>query len=179
MRSQIAVQKGHGLKTPASGFDPDRLDVEIFFQVLLAGLAAIAAHLVAAERYRRVHRLIAIHPDRARAKRLGDAMGFADVLGPDPAAQSERRRVGALGGTFLSHDGGMEENLATLPGLISRADAAFFPMDCVSHSAVGHIKKCCRDGHKPFTPLRTASVASFIAAIGHRDVFPSPQLAKA
>src|ERR1700722_16300483 len=78
--------------------DPDRLDVEIFFQVLLAGLAAIAAHLVAAERYRRVHRLIAIHPDRARAKRLGDAMGFADVLGPNPAAQSERRRGGALGG---------------------------------------------------------------------------------
>jgi hypothetical protein len=83
------------------------------------------------------------------------------------------------GGTFLSHDGGMEENLASLPGLISRADAAFFPMDCVSHSAVGHIKKCCRDGHKPFTPLRTASVASFIAAIGHSDISPSPQLAKA
>jgi len=83
------------------------------------------------------------------------------------------------GGTFLSHDGGMEENLATLPGLICRADAAFFPMDCVSHSAVGHIKKCCRDGRKPFTPLRTASVASFVAAIGHRDVFPGPQLAKA
>ena len=51
--------KGHGLKTPASGFDPDRLDVEIFFQVLLAGLAAIAAHLVAAERYRRIERAAA------------------------------------------------------------------------------------------------------------------------
>jgi hypothetical protein len=83
------------------------------------------------------------------------------------------------GGTLLSHDGGMEENLAALPGLISRADATFFPMDCISHSAVGHIKKCCRDGHKPFTPLRTASVASFIAAISHRDISPGPQLAQA
>jgi hypothetical protein len=83
------------------------------------------------------------------------------------------------GGIFLSHDGGIEENLATLPGLISRADAAFFPMDCISHSAVGHVKKYCRDGHKPFTPLRTASVASFIAAIGHRDVLQSPQLVQA
>jgi len=82
------------------------------------------------------------------------------------------------GGTLLSHDGGIDENLAMLPGLISRADATFFPMDCVSHSAVGHIKKCCRDGHKPFTPLRTASVASFIAAIGHHDVLKSPQLAQ-
>ena len=83
------------------------------------------------------------------------------------------------GGIFLSHDGGIEENLATLPGLISRSDAAFFPMDCISHSAVGHVKKYCRDGHKPFTPLRTASVASFIAAIGRRDVLQSPQLVQA
>jgi hypothetical protein len=83
------------------------------------------------------------------------------------------------GGTLLSHDGGMEENLAALPGLISRADATFFPMDCVSHSAVIQIKKFCRDGHKPFTPLRTASVASFIAAIDRRDVFPNYQLVQA
>jgi hypothetical protein len=86
--------------------------------------------------------------------------------------------VARRGGALLSHDGGIEENLAALPGLISRADATFFPMDCISHSAVGHIKKYCRDGHKPFTPLRTASVASFIAAIGHRDIRHSPQLAR-
>jgi len=86
--------------------------------------------------------------------------------------------VARRGGALLSHDGGIEENLAALPGLISRADATFFPMDCISHSAVGHIKKYCRDGHKSFTPLRTASVASFIAAIGHRDIRHSPQLAR-
>jgi hypothetical protein len=45
--------------------------------------------------------------------------------------------VARRGGTVLSHDGGIEENLAALPGLISRADAAFFPVDCISHSAVG------------------------------------------
>jgi hypothetical protein len=83
------------------------------------------------------------------------------------------------GGTLISHDGGVEENLAALPGLVSRADAAFFPMDCVSHSAVGQIKKHCRDGQKPFIPLRTASVASFIAAIGNHDVFQDRRLAGA
>src|ERR1700735_5034492 len=72
-----------------SGLDPDRLDVEIFFQMLLAGLAAITAHLVAAERHRRVHCLIAIDPDRTGAQRLGDAMRLADVPGPDAAAQAE------------------------------------------------------------------------------------------
>jgi len=75
------------------------------------------------------------------------------------------------GGTVLSHDGGIEEKLAALPGLISRADATCFPVDCISHAAVVQIKKCCRDGAKPFIPLRTASVASFISAIGNQDVF--------
>src|ERR1700738_5068681 len=79
-----------------AGLDPDRLDVEIFFQMLLAGLAAIAAHLVAAERYRRVHRLIAIDPDRARTKRLCDTVRLADVFGPDATAEAEGRGIGAL-----------------------------------------------------------------------------------
>jgi Uncharacterized protein conserved in bacteria (DUF2325) len=73
------------------------------------------------------------------------------------------------GGTVLSHDGGIEEKLTALPGLIGRADAILFPVDCVSHSAVGLIKKCCRDADKPFIPLRTASVASFIFAVANPD----------
>src|SRR5260370_18757545 len=76
--------------------DPDRLDVEIFFQMLLAGLAAVTAHLVAAERHRRIHRLIAIDPNRSGAKRLCNPMRVADILGPDPAAEAEGGGVGAL-----------------------------------------------------------------------------------
>ena len=82
------------------------------------------------------------------------------------------------GGTLLSHDGGIEENLAALPGLVSRADAVFFPIDCISHSAVGQIKKSCRDGQKPFVPLRTASAASFISAISHQDVLQNKRLSR-
>ena len=78
--------------------------------------------------------------------------------------------VARRGGAVLSHDGGIEEKLTALPGLISRADATCFPVDCISHAAVVQIKKCCRDGNKPFIPLRTASVASFILAIGNHDV---------
>jgi len=73
------------------------------------------------------------------------------------------------GGTLLSHDGGIEDNVGVLPGLVSRADAALFPVDCVSHTAVGLIKKLCRNACKPLVPLRSASVASFIAAIGAED----------
>src|SRR4051812_32459104 len=80
----------------SGGLDPDRLDAEIFLDVLLAGLAAIAAHLVAAERHRRVHRLIAVDPDRTGPQRLCDAMRLADVTGPDAAAEPEGGGVGTL-----------------------------------------------------------------------------------
>ena len=74
------------------------------------------------------------------------------------------------GGLLLSHDGGIEENPAALPGLVSRADAALFPVDCVSHLAAGQIKKACRELGKPFIPLRTASMASFIAAVAEGEL---------
>ncbi|MGA1858901.1 DUF2325 domain-containing protein [Azospirillum sp. 11R-A] len=69
------------------------------------------------------------------------------------------------GGTMLAHDGGIEDSTALLPGLISQADIAFFPVDCVSHAAAGRIKTLCRQAGKPFIPLRSASIATFIAAI--------------
>ncbi len=50
-----------------------------------------------------------------------------------------------------------------------RADAAYFPVDCVSHLAAGQVKRLCRDAGKPFYPLRTASVASFISALSSLD----------
>jgi hypothetical protein len=79
------------------------------------------------------------------------------------------------GGLLLSHDGGIEENPAALPGLVSRADAALFPVDCISHAAAGLVKKLCREIGRPFVPLRTASVASFVAALATGDL---PQRSK-
>jgi Uncharacterized protein conserved in bacteria (DUF2325) len=100
-------------------------------------------------------------------------------VGGRPGLIDQLKAVAARrGGTLLSHDGGIEENLAALPGLVSRADAVFFPIDCISHAAVGQIKKYCRDGQKPFVPLRTASAASFIAAISHHDVLKNSRLSR-
>jgi hypothetical protein len=42
-----------------------------------------------------------------------------------------------------------------------------FPVDCVSHDAVGAIKRLCRRTSKPFIPLRSSSVTSFAAALEH------------
>jgi len=66
---------------------------------------------------------------------------------------------------LLSHDGGVEEATSLLPGLVARSAVTVFPVDCVSHSAAGIVKRHCRDAGKPFLPLRSASLASFIAAL--------------
>ena len=92
---------------------------------------------------------------------VGGRPGLIDQL----KAQCAKR-----GGLLLSHDGGIEENPAALPGLVSRADAVLFPVDCIGHAAAGQIKKLCREIGKPFIPLRTASVASFVAAIATGNV---------
>ncbi|WP_271895114.1 DUF2325 domain-containing protein [Candidatus Phyllobacterium onerii] len=63
------------------------------------------------------------------------------------------------------HDGGVEDNISLLPGLVSQTSAALFPVDCISHSAAGLVKRLCQDEQKKFVPLRTASLASFIAAV--------------
>ncbi len=74
-----------------------------------------------------------------------------------------RGYVERLGGELLAHDGGTEDALALLPGLVSRADIVMFPVDCVGHQAMYLAKKHCRTLDKTYVPLRNASLACFAA----------------
>jgi hypothetical protein len=76
--------------------------------------------------------------------------------------QALAERSGAI---FLHHDGGIEERGGLLPGLVSRADAVLFPVDCVSHGAMSLVKRLCQQTGKPFLPLRSAGLAPFCAAL--------------
>src|SRR4029077_18701335 len=73
--------------------------------------------------------------------------------------------VERTGARFLHHDGGIEHSAALRPGLVSRADHLFFPIDCISHDAVSTIKRLCRQLEKPYQPLRTASLATLVSAL--------------
>jgi hypothetical protein len=73
--------------------------------------------------------------------------------------------VERAGGGWLYHDGGIEHSTTLLPGLISRADCAVFPMDCISHDAMGILKRQCRQSGKPFIPLRTSSLTSLVSGL--------------
>jgi hypothetical protein len=68
-------------------------------------------------------------------------------------------------GRFLHHDGGIEHSAALLPGLVSRADIAVFPVDCVSHDAAASVKRVCRQLGKRYIPLRTSSLACLLSGL--------------
>jgi hypothetical protein len=73
--------------------------------------------------------------------------------------------VERTGARFLHHDGGIEHSSSLLPGLISKADHLFFPIDCISHDAAATIKRLCRQLEKPYHPLRTAGLATLVSAL--------------
>jgi hypothetical protein len=76
-----------------------------------------------------------------------------------------RLLVERASGQFMHHDGGIEERDSLLAGLVSRADIAAFPVDCISHTAAQALKRLCRQAGKPFLPLRSASMSSLLQAL--------------
>ena len=77
--------------------------------------------------------------------------------------------VERAGGALLYHDGGIEHSTTLLPGLISRANFAVFPVDCISHDAMGILKRQCRQSAKLFIPLRTSSLTSLLSGLAMLD----------
>jgi Uncharacterized protein conserved in bacteria (DUF2325) len=73
--------------------------------------------------------------------------------------------VERLKGELLHHDAGVEHSLRLLPGLVSRAAVAVFPVDCVSHDAVASIKRLCHQIGRPYLPLRTSSLTCLLSAL--------------
>ena len=85
-----------------------------------------------------------------------------------------RAAMQAAGGALLCHDGGRHDSASLLPGLVGRADCVVFPVDCVSHEAAGIVKRLCRQLGKPFLPLRSAGLGSFLVALAAPAGGPDP-----
>jgi Uncharacterized protein conserved in bacteria (DUF2325) len=79
-----------------------------------------------------------------------------------PQLRALAERTGAC---FLHHDGGLEERSRLLETQVSRADVVVFPVDCVSHNAVGTVKRMARYMGKPYVALRSSGLTSFAAAL--------------
>jgi hypothetical protein len=87
-------------------------------------------------------------------------------VGGRPDKLGHLRAVGEqFGARFLHHDGGIDDRSGLLAGVVSRADVVMFPVDCVSHEAVAMVKRLCRQMSKPYFPLRSTGMSSFVAAL--------------
>ncbi|WP_041065795.1 DUF2325 domain-containing protein [Thiolapillus brandeum] len=75
-------------------------------------------------------------------------------------------------GQFIHHDGGLEQSPHHLSSLLSRADAVFCPLDCISHGAFNRIRQDCKRHDKPLQLLTQSSLAAF--ARGLNEIASNP-----
>lgn len=76
-----------------------------------------------------------------------------------------RTLVERLNGQFIHHDGGIEDHEGQLGRILGQADVVLCPVDCVSHRASHRAKRFCKQTAKPFVPLRTAGLSSFVTGL--------------
>jgi hypothetical protein len=103
----------------------------------------------------------------------GDATGQPDLGGMTVLYAGGRKGhvrelkglLERFGGHLLHHDGGIDDNATLLPGFVSQSDVVVFPVDCVSHGAVGAVKRIAQLSGKRYIPLRTSSAACLVAAL--------------
>ena len=112
---------------------------------------------------------------------IDDADG-AGAIESDPAVDLCGRRVAYVGGRsgivghfralverlnghFIHHDGGKEDHEGQLGRTLGQADVVLCPVDCVSHRASLRAKQFCKRTAKPFVPLRTAGLSSFVTGL--------------
>ncbi len=69
------------------------------------------------------------------------------------------------GGSFRSHDGGLEDRKGLLAPAVASSDVVVFPVDCIDHDSAGNIKRLCTRNQVPYIPLRSAGIASFVAGL--------------
>jgi hypothetical protein len=96
------------------------------------------------------------------------------VGGRPSSTPAIRDLVQRHGGEFQRHDGGLEDRKGLLESAVAWAEFVLFPVDCIDHDSAGRLKRLCLKLGTPFLPLRSASVASFAAAVSDLDDTRSP-----
>lgn len=76
-----------------------------------------------------------------------------------------RGLVEGLGGRFLHHDGGIEDNPKRLEATLASADAVVCQAGCVSHAAYWKLKEYCKRHNKPCVYLKRSGVTSFARGV--------------
>lgn len=88
--------------------------------------------------------------------------------GHNHLCQRFRTIVESKKGEFLHHDGGREQQLKHLQGLLQKADMVFCPTEKISHNAMNKARKLCRDNpEKPIVFLERPSITAFVNGLNN------------
>lgn len=87
------------------------------------------------------------------------------VGGRSGAVNSYREVVEQSGGHFMHHDGGLEESLHRIDGVLAAADIVICQVGCISHNAYWRVKELCKRTGKPCMFVKSAGVTSFGRAV--------------
>ena len=111
--------------------------------------------------------------DAAESGRAVDLRGrrVAYVGGRTGIVGHFRALVERLNGHFIHHDGGIEDHEGQLGRILGQADVVLCPVDCVSHRACLRAKRFCKRTAKPFVPLRSAGLSSFVTGLRRASEF--------
>lgn len=129
---------------------------------------ALSRELAAAEVQLREQSDATSQAPRALAANLKDRR-ILYVGGRPSSTPAIRDLVLRHGGDFQKHDGGLEDRKGLLESAVAWAELVIFPVDCIDHDSAGRLKRLCMKQGTPFVPLRSASVASFAAAVAELD----------
>ncbi len=115
--------------------------------------------------------------DDGAASALSEALRGRALLyvgGRPSSSAAIRHLVQRHGGEFQRHDGGIEDRKGLLAAALARASLVAFPVDCIDHDSALALKRACLRQSVPFLALRSASVASFAAAVAAWARRPAP-----
>ncbi|MFA9219299.1 MAG: DUF2325 domain-containing protein [Sphingomonadaceae bacterium] len=87
------------------------------------------------------------------------------VGGRSGAVDGYRKEVEQRGGSFLHHDGGLEENLHRIDSALAAADLVICQAGCISHNAYWRVKEQCKRTSKQCLFVKSSGVSSFGRAV--------------
>ena len=87
------------------------------------------------------------------------------VGGRSGAVGGYRQEVEQRGGSFLHHDGGLEESLHRIDSALGAADLVICQAGCISHNAYWRVKEQCKRTGKQCLFVKNSGVSSFGRAI--------------
>ncbi|MBP6034571.1 MAG: DUF2325 domain-containing protein [Azonexus sp.] len=87
------------------------------------------------------------------------------VGGRSGSVDAYRQLVESRGGRFLHHDGGLEESVHRIDGVLAAADLVICQAGCISHNACWRVKEQCKRSGKRCIYVKTAGITSFARSV--------------